>query len=221
MSTLTKSFLSFFSDLEANNDREWFATQKERYETQVKHPFEAFVTELIGALSKEDKRLNIDPSNAIFRIYRDTRFSKDKTPHKTYASAAIAPGGRKDMSYPGLYLQAGATSFALAGGIYMPDKQQLEDIRASIAHDPEKWKKATRDKAFVSKWGSVQGERNKVLKPEYKDLVKDIPEIANKQFYYWVELDANTLLKKDVVARCVEYYRAAKPVSAFLYSALH
>jgi uncharacterized protein (DUF2461 family) len=63
MSTLTKSFLSFFSDLEANNDREWFATQKERYETQVKHPFEAFVTELIGALSKEDKRLNIDPSN--------------------------------------------------------------------------------------------------------------------------------------------------------------
>lgn len=221
MNKITPDFLSFFSDLEAHNNREWFASQKLRYETHVKQPFDAFVAELIQVLGKEDKHLLIDPASAIFRIYRDTRFSKDKTPYKTYASAAIAPGGRKDMAYPGLYIQAGASSFALAGGIYMPDKNQLEDIRASIAHNPIGWKKAVTEKAFRTKWGTVQGERNKVLKPDYKALQTEVPEIANKQFYYWVELDADTILKKDAVAHCVDYYRASIPVSKFLFDALH
>ena len=90
MKYFTKDFAAFFKDLEKNNNREWFHENKKRYEDSVKNPFHNFVEELIGGLSDIFPTLTIQPKDAIFRIHRDVRFSKDKTPYKIHASALIS-----------------------------------------------------------------------------------------------------------------------------------
>jgi len=221
MTWFTKEFITFFKELEKNNDREWFAVNKPLYEKAVKIPFEQFVTDLIAALSKEDKRLAVDPKKAIFRIYKDTRFSKDKTPYKVHASAAISAGGRKSTSEIGVYIELGAKHLGIAGGLYSPEKEQIEDVRAEIALDPKGWKKALNEKSFKSMWGGVQGERNKILPPDYKALMTEVPEIANKQFYYWVELPVSMITSEDLVKTIVKHYKASASVRSFLWKALN
>ena len=97
----TKDFIGFFSDLENNNNRDWFHENKKRYETSVKGPFESLVSALISELSKVYPEMTITPKDAIFRINRDIRFSKDKSPYKTHMAALISPGGKKDKTTSG------------------------------------------------------------------------------------------------------------------------
>lgn len=221
MPHFTPAFLHFFRDLEKHNDREWFAAHKGLYESEVKQPFERFVGELIRELAKEDKNMAIAPKDAIFRIFRDTRFSKDKTPYKLHASAAISPGGRKAMAEPGLYVELSARHVGLAGGVYMPDKSQVEDIRAAMAYEPKKWKKAISDPEFRKLWGGLQGEKNKILPVPYRELAAELPEIAHKQFYYWVELPAGLVTSDRLISEIMRHHRAAEPVRNFLRSALN
>ena len=107
MSHLNENYRQFFVDLAPNNTSEWFNTNRKRYEQDVKIPFNNLVTELISKLANIDKNLEgVKAADCIFRINRDIRFAKDKTPYKLNMSAAIAPGGRKNMSYPGFYFEA-------------------------------------------------------------------------------------------------------------------
>jgi len=97
MSYFTKDFIKFLKGLNKNNEREWFHANKKDYVTHVKDPFKAFVQLIIDKMQKVDPTVVITPKDAIFRINRDIRFSKDKTPYKTNVSAAISAGGRKDL----------------------------------------------------------------------------------------------------------------------------
>ncbi|MEL6943413.1 MAG: DUF2461 domain-containing protein, partial [Bacteroidota bacterium] len=105
MKHFTPDFLNFFKDLRANNEREWFHANKKRYEQSVKIPFQAFIADVIEHASIFDPNILITPKDAIFRIYKDTRFSKDKTPYKLHASAVVSRGGRKDLTSIGIYLE--------------------------------------------------------------------------------------------------------------------
>ena len=98
MAYFTKDFTKFLKDLEKNNNREWFNENKKRYEESVKEPFYNFIDEMIMRINAIDNNVAIQPKDAIFRIYKDVRFSKDKLPYKTQVSAVISPGGRKDMT---------------------------------------------------------------------------------------------------------------------------
>ena len=82
MPHFSPEFLQFFKDLAANNNRDWFTGNKKHYELVVKKPFEVFITDMINKIKKDDPKLQIEAKDAIFRIYRDVRFSKDKTPYK-------------------------------------------------------------------------------------------------------------------------------------------
>jgi hypothetical protein len=103
MTCFTTDFNAFFMDLAKNNNKEWFDANRKRYESSVKKPFHAFVGEAIQRIGKLDRTVAIEPKEAIFRINRDIRFSKDKTPYKLSCSAIISPAGRKDHAVPGLY----------------------------------------------------------------------------------------------------------------------
>ena len=113
MTYFTKEFNSFFADLAKNNKTEWFHANKKRYEEFVKVPFEEFVAEMISRMQKEDPEINILPKEAIFRINRDLRFSKDKKPYKEWVSAVISKFGKKDKSYPGIYFHIGTKGLML------------------------------------------------------------------------------------------------------------
>src|SRR5689334_10215404 len=128
----TKEFLDFFNKLEKNNNKEWFDRNKPTYENAVKNPFKKLVEDLIEQIRKHDKDLSTDAKESIFRINRDIRFSKDKTPYKTNVSANISKLGKRSPDHPGFYIQLGADMLMIGGGAYAPDKDQLKKIRDEI-----------------------------------------------------------------------------------------
>jgi uncharacterized protein (TIGR02453 family) len=220
MKYFEKEFILFFKELAANNDRDWFAANKKRYETVVKKPMEVFVADVIKALVKLDKNLAIEPKDAIFRINRDIRFSKDKSPYKLNASAAISRNGRKDMEYPGIYIELGPEKLALAGGIYMPSKETLENMRAAIAKNPTAFNKIVEGPDFEKHCGKIQGETNKIIPAEFREAAEKCKLIYNKQFYYWTELSPTLITGDKLMDKIVETYKASQPLNKFIVGVL-
>jgi uncharacterized protein (TIGR02453 family) len=216
MSWFTADFNQFFKDLAKNNNKEWLDANRKRYENSVKKPFEAFVAELIKRVSKVDPAVKIEPKEAIFRINKDIRFSKDKTPYKLSATALVSAGGRKDHGDPGIYLELGPEHVQIYGGSYSPEKDQLQMIRSKIAADLKGFKKLYTANAFVDHFGAMEGEKNKVLPPEFKTLVNEEPLIANKQFYYHAILPAKSVTDPKLMDAIMDHYKAMRPMNAFL-----
>lgn len=221
MHWFTDGFNRFFKDLAKNNNKEWFDANRKRYEAEVKEPFAAFVEAAIAQIRQHDKAVDIEAKDAIFRIHRDVRFSKDKTPYKLEASAIISPAGRKDHTVPGIYFALGPEAVKFYGGCYMPDKPQLERIRTAILRDGKGFRKAVAGKAFADLFpDGVQGERNKVLPAEFKAAVAKEPLIANKQFYVGAELPAKLVVDPKLMELLVEHFQAMRPLNAWLTAAL-
>ena len=220
MNYFTQDFLKFFKELEKNNNREWFNKNKSRYEESVKKPFEAFITELIRRIHDEDPNINTNPKDSIFRIYRDVRFSPDKRPYKTHASAVISAGGRKDMRDPGHYIELSAKEIRFYGGLYMIEKNDLQMIREHIAANTARFNKLIGDKKFKKVFGKMLGEQNKRIPPEFKEAYEKQPLIANKQFYFFAKLDTKELPNKKLTDKLMNFYKVAKPINNFLKQAL-
>ncbi len=221
MAYFSPEFTDFFSRLERNNTRDWFQIHKRDYERFVKDPFNAFVAEVIDRVSLVDSEIAIEPKDATFRIARDIRFSRDKTPYKTHVAAVISRGGRKDMRYPGLFFRFDAKGIGIGGGVYQPDKETLLAIRRAIARDGAALARALKGKAFREVFGELQGEKNKRLPKEFAAVAERLPIIAHKQFYYFVEYDDPRLvLRDDLPAFVLRHYRAGRKVSEFLGAAV-
>ena len=220
MSYFSDEFLGFLKELAANNNRDWFHANKKRYEKNVKEPFAAFVGELIARVKETDKRIEIQPKDAIFRIYRDTRFSKDKTPYKTNVSAVISPGGRKDATNLGLYIEMNPEHIRVYSGAYMLDKAQLEDIRYHIANNLEKFDKLLNEKSFKDNFGTIRGEQNKRLPKELREAGDLQNLIYNKQFYWFTELDPELATHPELPQLVMDKYHACGNMRAFIAEGL-
>jgi uncharacterized protein (TIGR02453 family) len=220
MSYFTSEFLKFFRALKKNNNKAWFDANKECYETEVKKPFAAFVEEMLARIRTEDSKLTISAKEVIFRLNRDIRFSKDKTPYKTHMAANISAGGRKNHEEPGFYLQFGPDQMMIGGGAYMLETENLYKVRKAIIKNLEEFEALVKDKNFKQTYGTLQGEQNKVLPSEFKEYATQQPLVANKQFYYMAELEAETILKKNLPDLLMPYYHAGKAINAFLKHAM-
>lgn len=221
MSFFTKDFFHFFQGLSQNNEREWFHANKKDYENHVKNPFKAFVQLMIDKIQEVDPTVVILPKDAIFRINRDIRFSKDKTPYKTNVSAAISAGGRKDHSKPGIYFEMGAERLGIYSGVYQPDKNQLQSIREGIASQPKEFEKILKDRKFKKYWGEIHGEKNKRIPKEFQEDAEIQPLIMNKQFYVMAQFDADKILDPKLDKMVMDHYLAAKPLGDFFYDAIY
>lgn len=221
MAYLSKAYTQFFKDLSKNNHRDWFQANKKTYDNEVKKPFEALVQDLIDTMSKYDKDVTITPKEALFRINKDVRFSKDKSPYKLHMGAIIGKDGRKGMDKPGLYFEIGATEIGIAGGMHMLDKDQLQSIRESIAKDPTAFEKLIKDKNFVKVCGELQGESNKIVPKEFKEVFAKHPVIARKQFYYFKKYDDEKLVSSDDLAAFIySHFEAGIPLHEYLVKVL-
>lgn len=220
MAWFNNDFNAFFKDLAKNNNKEWFDANRKRYVGSVKEPFETFVAEAIKRVAKYDKNVRIEPKEAIFRINRDIRFSKDKTPYKLNTSAIISAAGRKDHITPGIYFELGPESVKFYGGAYQPDKDQLERIRTAILNDTKGFRKIIENKAFTSLFDGVKGEVNKVLPAAFKEAAKKEPLIANKQFYVAAEHPAKLVSDAKLMDTLMEHYLALRPYNSWLADAL-
>lgn len=218
---LTKEFVAFFEDLARNNNRDWFHANKKRYENTVKKPFQNFVGALIEAFKAVEPDTSITNKEAIFRIHRDIRFSKDKTPYKLHASATISTTHKKDFTNPnGIYVEITPEHIRQYSGVYGPDKEMLLKIRRAIAAQPDKFARLIENKYFKKTFSTIQGEQHKRIPKEFKAAHAQQPLIANKQFYYYSTLDINMIDSDDLIDQLIAHYKVARPVNEFFAEAL-
>jgi uncharacterized protein (TIGR02453 family) len=220
MTYFNTEFIRFFKNLAKNNNKEWFDTNRKIYEKEIKKPFTAFVDEMISRIREYEPEINIKPSDAIMRINKDIRFSKDKTPYNTHVAANISVYGKKDKSYPGFYFQLSPENISIYGGSYMVDVPVLKNIRTCIADNIQEFKAAYTSTTFTEKFGTIQGEQHKRIPPEFQDAAQKEPLIANKQFYYSATLKPDTITSDMLAETLMEYYTAGKKVNDFLRKAL-
>jgi len=221
MAYFTQEFIDYFKQLSRNNTRDWFHAHKKECEQRVKQPFSNFVGEIIDRVSLQDPEVEIEPKDAIFRIARDIRFSKDKTPYKTHVAAVITREGRRNVQYPGLYFYFSAKGLGIGGGVYKLDKDHINKIRRSIAKDGKSLERATKGKAFTNLFGELRGEKNVRLPKEFAEEVDRYPLIANKQYYYLAEYDdPDILLQNDLAGFVMRHYRAGRKINDFLKTAV-
>lgn len=220
MAYFTQDYIDFFSELKENNHKEWFHAHKKRYENAVKKPFHDFVQVMIDRVAELDPRVNIDAKDAIMRINKDIRFSKDKTPYNTSMRAIISATGRKDKTHPGMFLRIGSDSIGYYGGLYATDKAQLQAIREAIADDPDGFEELLEDPDFKARFGTLQGDKNKRLPKEFQEAAKRQPLLFNKGFYYTTNLDIGHALRDDLPELLLEHWKVATPIMEFLQRAL-
>ena len=217
----SKETLGFLSDLEQNNNRDWFHGNKKTYEKFVKTPLKEFTQTLIDEVLGEKAFLNdIQPKDCLFRINRDIRFSKDKSPYKTNLGVVISEGGKKDSTTPGMYVEISHKHLRLYSGCYTLNKEQLFNVRTVIHQDTSHFLKLINDPKFVKTFGEVRGERNKRIPKPFSELQEELPYILNKSFYYFKEYPADTILKDGLVKTLISDFEIAKPMNDFLFEAL-
>ena len=154
------ALFAFLRELAANNDRSWFNANKERYERDVRDPALAFISDFAPHLERLSEHFVADPrpvGGSLFRIQRDIRFSRDKTPYKPTVGIQFRHERGKDAHAPGFYLHLEPGHVFAAAGIWRPDSTALHAIRAKITADPHGWRQVTTPKAFTALY-HLEGE---------------------------------------------------------------
>jgi uncharacterized protein (TIGR02453 family) len=216
MAFFKPDFLQFFIDLAPNNNKEWFDINRKRYEQIIKEPFKKFVQHLIDELSKTDEAYkNLEAKDCIFRINRDIRFAKDKSPYKMMVSAVIAPGGKKSKAINGVYFEFGPEYVRVYGGIYEIEKDDLLIIREGIAANVAKFQKAYNNPIFTEVFGTILGDKNKIISKELKEAAEKEPLIFNKQWYFYKQFEPEILLSEDLDQVILKCYKAGRPVEEY------
>ena len=189
--------LRFLTELKENNNRDWFHTNKKTYEKFVKEPFKQFVEELIFVIQDFDADLATSAKNAIFRIHRDIRFSKDKSPYKTHVSASINSGARAEKNLPGYYIQLSGDNIFLGGGVHFVDKYGTQALREHIRDELEEFNSLILDKEFKDKFGELTGDKNKRIPKEFQEVYEKQPLVANKNFFYSTNIPSSLMRSEE------------------------
>jgi uncharacterized protein (TIGR02453 family) len=213
---------TFLEELRANNDREWFAANKTRYEQHLLEPALDFVEEFAPHLAKISPHFRADArptGGSLFRIYRDTRFSKDKSPYKTSVGIHFRHERAKDVHAPGFYLHLAPGELFAGGGMWHPDTASAARIRESIAADPVGWRKATRSGAFA-KTLELGGDSLKRPPAGFDADHPLIDDLKRKDFFGWARLGEDDVLAPGFVDEYARICRAAAPLQRFLCEAL-
>ena len=213
----TEEYFEFFIELTMNNTKTWFDKNRNTYEKKVRPTFVDFALSLQNRLAEINPQFKEnDARKSIFRINRDIRFSKDKTPYKTFMSVILSPHGSKSMQAGGLYVEVGPENCALYSGNYMPEKQELQNIRQRIFANPAKFESILKEKNFVKHWGHMRGEQNKRIDKHFMEMAAKVPALLNKQFYIMHAFEPERSLEPDFINYCAQVYESSIPFNQFI-----
>ena len=216
---ITKAYSDFFKELAKNNHKEWFHANKKRYENEVKAPFLNLLDELLPKLIAWDDRILPDPKKALFRINRDIRFSKDKSPYNTIMKAGFSPGGKKS-ELPGYYLGIDAENVHVGGGLFMVSTPELKNVRKYIADHAPKLIQIVEDSKFRNAFGVLKGEKAKRLDKEFLEVAEKTDLIYHKQFYAFAEFPVSPFYGSNrLVDEIIGHFEIINPLSAYLKKA--
>ncbi len=216
------ALFTFLRQLAKNNDREWFQANKARYEAEVRDPMLRFIADFAVPLRTISRHFVADPrpvGGSLFRIYRDTRFSRDKSPYKTAAAAHFHHEVAGEVHGPGFYFHLEPGDVAVGSGIWHPDADALAKIREAIAEYPDRWKSAVSGKAFKAAcelWGE------KLLRPPkgFDPAHPYIEDLKRKDFVAMASFTEADACKPEFADRVAEVYRVSSPFMSFLTKAV-
>ena len=212
----SREALQFLVDLAAHNERTWFTPRKAEYERLLKHPLEALCVELGARFAERGIPLMADPARSPFRIYRDTRFSKDKSPYKPYVSASFPWRGSGTGSGPGGYFSLRPGEIFLGGGMYHPEPPLLAAWRSAVAGRPAVVHAALEDPGFVRTFGHVDGERLKRTPAGFAADHPDAELLKLKDVTFGRQLSDAEALSAGLPDILVDGFTAALPVLRLL-----
>lgn len=217
---LQPATLKFIKDLKKNNNKPWFDANRKRYE-DAKADYVGFIETLIGSIAKFDPAVaSLKAKDCIFRINRDIRFSKDKSPYKTNMGAYINPGGKK-VNTPGYYFHCEPGQNFAAGGLYIPDPAVLAKVRQEIDYNYDEWEKILSNKSFKKYFDKVDGIE--VLSRPPKGYTDDNPAIGflkMKSYIVSRPLTDAQLTDKSLVKEVAKTFETMKPMIDFLTHAM-
>ncbi|HHU97318.1 MAG: DUF2461 domain-containing protein [Bacteroidota bacterium] len=215
-----EQLFNFLAHLQIYNERYWFNEHKGEYE-RARETFTTLIDALIPPLIELDESIGmVTASECMFRIYRDIRFSPDKTPYKTHMGAFIANGGRKTRQ-AGYYIHLKPDESFISGGIYSPDAATLESIRNYIYYHPDEIRAILDNKPFKKLFPELS-EEDKLKNPPrgYTKECKEIELIKNKHFITYLPLDDDFFMQENVIERLMELFKVQYPFNAFLNKAI-
>ena len=210
---------AFLVELRAHNDRDWFAANKERYEAQVLEPALAFIEDFGYRLQEISPHFRADPrrsGGSLFRIYRDTRFSKDKSPYKTNTGMYFRHERGKDAHAPGYYLHLAPGEVFGGGGIWHPDTKALTAIRQAIVDDAERWSRAKQ----LGEGLELGGDMLKRVPTGFDKEHPHAEDLKRKDYFAWVRLGEEEATAPGFLGRYTRVCEAASPLMRFLCDAL-
>ena len=217
-----RDMFEFLADLALNNDREWFQANKSRYESTVRDPLVRFVEDFGERLKDISPHMVADPrpvGGSIFRIYRDIRFSKDKTPYKTQAAVHFRHASSKDAHAAGYYLHMEPGNIFSGGGIWHPDSANIAEIRAAIDGRAQEWKRITKDKTLLADH-TIEGESLKRPPKGYDADHPLIDDLKKKDFFTVRHYDEAEVCSPDFIDLYADSCRTESKFMAFLTSAV-
>ncbi len=218
----TPATFTFLRDLADNNNRDWFQARKSRYEDDVRDPALCFIVDFAPRLKEISSRFRADPranGGSMFRIYRDTRFSKDKSPYKTHTGIQFRHEAGKDAHAPGFYLHIQPGSCFVGCGVWRPSGPALRRIREAIDEDPDSWKQASRDGRFTDSFelaGDSLIRAPKGCDPSHPLIV----DLRRKDFIGVARLSADALTSDDFLDTFAGLCRDAAPFQRWLCQAI-
>jgi uncharacterized protein (TIGR02453 family) len=205
----------FLKDLKTNNNREWFQANKDRY-NKAKVAFESFIDDLIPGIRSIDPLIDmITAKDCVFRIYRDIRFSTDKSPYKPNMGAYIARGG-KNSALAGYYVHFEPGESMLAGGLYMPPAETLKKIREEIFYKPDDFKKIIYNRDFVKCFGEMDDDQK--MKNPPKGFSKDFPDINLLKFRNYAvmhHVPDTIAMKDDYLEYSLRVFKTLYPLNLY------
>jgi uncharacterized protein (TIGR02453 family) len=211
--------LDFFRELRNNNQREWFQPRKVRYEEHVKRPMHELVEALNRSLASFAPEYVTDPDKAVYRIYRDTRFSPDKTPYKDHIAASFHRRGTVTHGEGGYYVAVSDKEAAIGGGVYAPEPEALLALRQHIAAKHDDLRKILRAAPVRKLLGEMQGDK---LSRIPKGFPKDHPAedlLRFKSFILYVTLPPEVAATPQFFGEILQRFRAMQPFLKFLAAA--
>jgi uncharacterized protein (TIGR02453 family) len=216
---LQPSTIRFLKDLKRNNNKPWFDKNRKVYET-AKADFARFIQSVIDQHSKKDPSIkNLLAKDCMFRINRDIRFSKDKSPYKSNFGASINKGGRKAMNSAGYYFHLEPGGSFTGGGIYMPMPDDLKKVRQEIDYNFAGFKKIIGAKKFKSIYGDLDKSAEFLLSRVPKGYQPDNPAaeyLKLKSYIAMVKVSDTDLTSKDLVKKTVAAFEALQPILFFI-----
>jgi len=219
----TKQTFTFLSALSANNNREWFEEHKPDYEKLVREPALDFISDMgneLPAFSSHFRAIPKKVGGSLMRVFRDTRFSKDKTPYKTNIGIQFRHELGKDVHAPGYYVHIAPDECFVGVGLWHPESDVLFKIRQGIVEKPEEWVKARDDKAF-SKHFELVGD---ALVNAPRGFAKDHPlveDLKRKDFIALATMTKTTVTAKDFREQVAERFNQATPLMRYLCGAMN